>query len=526
MKPVPFKDAIASAKARKVVLPDIYYGALQGDARARAFSVVTAATVGQLQEVLDSLTRELEAGGSLQTWRGKVEDGLVPLELPRYRLDNIFRTNVQGAYAAGRYKAQVDSADLRPFLMYDAINDSRTRPAHAALDNAIFPIGDPFWTTHYPPNGYQCRCGTTSLTESQAKARAGPTLNYPTVQGPDGHPTAAMPDDGWDYNPGAAPWQGIDKALADTLARANPSLVSVAKHLAPPEAPWVTLNDSTIMRAKVKELGAARYKELVEDFVIPDDRALVPRMSLRGRKLGEVLAEPSGIDPDELAKIIPRMRDGILEELERRQGISKISATTRASTNAFDVEGAKIIKEASLRYPDSWVSRGNELCVTEGRDLRVYFSEKRGHYQKEATHPMGGPEIYIRTPEGSTAVHEYGHHLQRALGGAQSVFLEEHRARTAGHAVEELYPNRPDLSDEVGRPDGYYDRYQGKEYAPYALPLEMFTMAFQPILGDDSVPGLRYGGRAGDAELYFARMIKRDPEMLKLSLGLLFHYVP
>jgi len=55
--------------------------------------------------------------------------------------------------------------------MYDAINDRRTRPAHAAMDGYIAPHDDPIWNTWYPLNGYRCRCSVIALSERQAHAR-------------------------------------------------------------------------------------------------------------------------------------------------------------------------------------------------------------------------------------------------------------------------------------------------------------------------------------------------------------------
>ncbi len=39
------------------------------------------------------------------------------------------------------------------------------RPLHAAWDGLVLPVDDPFWHTHYPPNGWRCRCRAVSVSE-------------------------------------------------------------------------------------------------------------------------------------------------------------------------------------------------------------------------------------------------------------------------------------------------------------------------------------------------------------------------
>lgn len=97
-----------------------------------------------------------------------------------------------------RQQESPSALKARPFFQYDAINDSRTRPSHAALDNVIAPADSPFWQTHTPPLGYRCRCTRIGLSAAQAKARGYDAAKaLPDVQ-PDtgfaGHPLA---DDGW-----------------------------------------------------------------------------------------------------------------------------------------------------------------------------------------------------------------------------------------------------------------------------------------------------------------------------------------
>lgn len=225
--PVPFEEAIHWARLRKVVLPEAYYGQLQGAARANAFSIAGLASLDQLQGVLDSLNKALAEGKSQQAWAKEVEDGTVPLDLPAHRLDNIFRTNVQGAYSVGRYQKQQATRATRPYLLYDAVNDSRTRPAHRAMDGVIRPADDPLWDRWYAPSGYRCRCVMRSLTEAQAKARGGPTLAVPEGE----------PDEGWDYHAGRDPNQGLARAKDRALLNAHPALAVALGHLEEEKAP-------------------------------------------------------------------------------------------------------------------------------------------------------------------------------------------------------------------------------------------------------------------------------------------------
>ncbi len=108
---------MGKTKARGVVLPDDYYGNRIGIARAEAFSIAGLASLDQLEAVKQSLDTAIEKGVGYSAWIKQVEDGLIPLDLPAHRLDNIFRTNVQGAYMAGRWDSIQSNKLDRPYLM-------------------------------------------------------------------------------------------------------------------------------------------------------------------------------------------------------------------------------------------------------------------------------------------------------------------------------------------------------------------------------------------------------------------------
>ena len=127
----------------------------------------------------------------------------------------IYDTNIRMAHASGRWAQIQRVATRRPYLRYVAVEDSRTRPEHTAWHGTVLPVGDPWWSTHYPPNGWYCRCTTQSLSERDLE-RYGykPSQTAPPVKmtprrinTPTGPVTVQVPDGidpGFAYNPGEA----------------------------------------------------------------------------------------------------------------------------------------------------------------------------------------------------------------------------------------------------------------------------------------------------------------------------------
>ena len=194
-------------------------------ARQQAVSIAGITSLDTLQAVKESLDKVIAEGGTFGAWqKHMLESGT--LNLPRHRLDNIYRTNLQGSYMAARWDRILLTQETRPYIMYDALNDSRVRPAHLALDGIIRRVDDPFWTTHSPPNGYRCRCSIRSLSEHQAKARSGQGkgLNQQPVLD-DGTP--ALPDKGWDYNPSDR-LAGVNKAITDRASQCTGLFIALS----------------------------------------------------------------------------------------------------------------------------------------------------------------------------------------------------------------------------------------------------------------------------------------------------------
>lgn len=184
-----YVEALKYARNRKIVLPEEFY-LMDLKSRHYAATVSRLASIDQIKTVLELVNKSTEDGSTFADFKKQVEaEGI---DLSEHHLANIYRTNMQMAYAHGRWTDQVANKQSKPYLMMVTINDKRTRPTHLALNRIIRHIDDPFWTIYYPPWAYMCRCHVMSLTEKQAK-RLGITSDedLPTV----------TRDNGWSFNP-------------------------------------------------------------------------------------------------------------------------------------------------------------------------------------------------------------------------------------------------------------------------------------------------------------------------------------
>ena len=186
---ISYTDALRYARNKKVVLPEEFY-LLDLNARQYATTVSKLASLDQIQTVINLSNKAIESGSTFQEFKESIKaEGI---ELSPHHLENIFRTNIQSAYAHGIWTQQQENKVNRPYLRYSSLTDSRVRPSHLALNNIIRHIDDSFWYTYYPPNGYLCRCGVDALTEAQAiKLGITPDDKLPSVQ----------PDKGWAVSP-------------------------------------------------------------------------------------------------------------------------------------------------------------------------------------------------------------------------------------------------------------------------------------------------------------------------------------
>lgn len=131
------------------------------------------------------------------------------------RLRTIYDTNLRMSYSAGAWASfERNKSDL-PYLMYAHTTSLHPRLEHLAWDGTCLPVDDPWWDTHYPPNGWGCKCGVIALTATQAgrMADAGlitmqaPLIDWRQLVNPRTGAQIAVPkgiDVGFGYNVGKA----------------------------------------------------------------------------------------------------------------------------------------------------------------------------------------------------------------------------------------------------------------------------------------------------------------------------------
>lgn len=138
------------------ILGDIQAGLEKALAEGRTF-----------RQFAEELTPLLQAKGwwgradAVDPLTGLIQD--VQLGSPR-RLRIIYDTNMRTAHAAGTWVRVQEQKATHPYLRYVVILDGRERYEHRLWHGVTLPADHPFWKTHYPPNGWRCRCAVMQLS--------------------------------------------------------------------------------------------------------------------------------------------------------------------------------------------------------------------------------------------------------------------------------------------------------------------------------------------------------------------------
>lgn len=153
---------------------------------ALAFTVAGIADKDMLTEVHKAVKSAIDNGTSFNDFKKSLKPFLIskgwlsPMgddktALKGYeqklnrRLNTIYHTNKQTAYAAGRWERIQKTKDFLPFLQYLPSASVNKRDEHKAYYGIVRHADDPIWQSIYPPNGFGCKCAVKQITKSKAE---------------------------------------------------------------------------------------------------------------------------------------------------------------------------------------------------------------------------------------------------------------------------------------------------------------------------------------------------------------------
>lgn len=320
---LPPADAVRAFQARGLLAPTFSWQDMWQAEHAGAFTVAGLMRLDLLKAVHDGLAAAIGEGLTLREfqrrlqplleregWWGKKpvadpdsgEIRLAQLGSPE-RLELIYDVNLRQSYAAGKWARAQRAKRRLPYLVYRTMRDERVRASHAAWDGLALPVDAPFWRSHYPPNGWRCRCtvfqtdeaGLSQLAKGGVKVKreAPPIETREFVNRRTGEilrvPTGIDP--GWGYNPGAASLARQGRLLLDKAIDAPPRVAAVAvaealadarlrAELADDFAAWAGAIGQP--RGELRQVGAlplATLDRLARDYGLPESALISVRDS-------------------------------------------------------------------------------------------------------------------------------------------------------------------------------------------------------------------------------------------------------
>lgn len=144
------------------------------------------------------------------------------------RLETIYWGNVYSAHAAGEWARIERNKTFLPWLTYMPSVSERKRPEHQSWYGVTLRVDDSWWRSHYPPNGWNCKCSVRQIGDMEAgELRAKHGEQAPPLEEKDWlnkrtGETQKVPkgiDPGWQTNPGLLRDRTLTRQLQGALDR-------------------------------------------------------------------------------------------------------------------------------------------------------------------------------------------------------------------------------------------------------------------------------------------------------------------
>ncbi|TDN38599.1 hypothetical protein E4631_24095 [Hymenobacter sp. UV11] len=127
-------------------------------------NLVTFSLFKNHQNMRDVAAMLTDAAGNPRPYADFEAEALqVSVNYNRNWLQAEYDTAVKSAQSASQWVDIQRSKKDFPLLRYVTANDERVRHEHAGYDGVTLPVDHAFWRTHFPPNGFRCRCRVEKL---------------------------------------------------------------------------------------------------------------------------------------------------------------------------------------------------------------------------------------------------------------------------------------------------------------------------------------------------------------------------
>ena len=403
------RDALRHLRERRLRTSE-HWTEVWREEHATAWTAARLTRESLVAEVHRALVRALESGETMETFRGRIQPWLerrgwrpprLGGDVPT-RLARIYRVNMRTAHAAGQWERILRTRDLMPYLVYTLGPSREHRDQHVAWEGLILPATAEWWNTHFPPNGWGCRCRVRQVTARERErllARGGYRSDEPEVEtvtwvhprDPDDRRDVAEGiDPGWDYNPGAHRTLGVHRALLEgaeaTLSRPG-RLPGVARPVR-----------ERIVRRRIRDyLAGPGFRWLMER---PRGR-LPPRWDRASRR--DPRRPPVEEDAVPVAVLGPRQ----MEALGATRAVVRLEASVADKQWRRHGPGARAL---SRRIPLAWYADIQEMLDrltptrnaqgrweyfdrAGGRKLVVGVDERGGYPLVISLHPSRGKKL-------------------------------------------------------------------------------------------------------------------------------------
>ena len=221
---LPFEEQIAFFR-KKLNVPTRKWDDLWHAQHAKGFMIAGAMKADLLADFRAAVDQAIAGGVTLADFR-KDFDNIVAKHGWSYkggrnwRSRVIYDTNISTSYAAGRWQqlADPDVTRFYGYLVYRHGDSRVPRPIHLSWHGITLPAGDPWWGTHYVPNGWGCKCKIFAATKEEWQAAGAKGKSPDSPIDPENGERAGI-DKGWGYNVGKAYAEQTHTILRNAIAR-------------------------------------------------------------------------------------------------------------------------------------------------------------------------------------------------------------------------------------------------------------------------------------------------------------------